>query len=201
MKPDATSAVVPRIFAIRGESVMLDSDLAILYGVTTGNFNKAVLRNVSRFPTEFSFVLTHKEFADLIFQIGTSKGRGGRRNQPWVFTEHGAIMAATILSSERAVAMSAYRAGACPERSRMGEDAAGVAGRCDAGSAVAEDREDAAQPRQRVAGCDSETAFAAAAAAAGPTEAADWLSSRGGQIMTTRSLPRMEEARTGGRHA
>jgi len=108
MKPDATSAVVPRIFAIRSESVMLDSDLAILYGVTTGNFNKAVLRNVSRFPTEFSFVLTRKEFADLIFQIGTSKGRGGRRQLPRVFTEHGAIMAATILSSERAVAMSVY---------------------------------------------------------------------------------------------
>ena len=108
MKPDATSAVVPRIFAIRGESGMLDSDLAILYGVTTGNFNKAVLRNVSRFPTEFSFVLTRKEFADLIFQIGTSKGRGGRRQLPRVFTEHGAIMAATILSSERAVAMSVY---------------------------------------------------------------------------------------------
>ena len=108
MKPDATSAVVPRIFAIRSESVMLDSDLAILYGVTTGNFNKAVLRNVSRFPTEFSFVLTRKEFADLIFQIGRSKGRGGRRQLPRVFTEHGAIMAATILSSERAVAMSVY---------------------------------------------------------------------------------------------
>lgn len=108
MKPDATSAVVPRIFAIRSESVMLDSDLAILYGVTTGNFNKAVLRNVSRFPTEFSFVLTRKEFADLIFQIGTSNGRGGRRQLPRVFTEHGAIMAATILSSERAVAMSVY---------------------------------------------------------------------------------------------
>jgi ORF6N domain len=108
MKPDATSVIVPRIFAIRGESVMLDSDLAILYGVTTGNFNKAVLRNVSRFPTEFSFVLTHKEFADLIFQIGRSKGRGGRRQLPRVFTEHGAIMAAMILSSERAVAMSVY---------------------------------------------------------------------------------------------
>ncbi len=108
MNPKDAPAIVPRIFAIRDESVMLDSDLAILYGVTTGNFNKAVLRNVSRFPAEFSFVLTRKEFADLIFQIGTSKGRGGRRKLPRVFTEHGAIMAATILSSERAVAMSVY---------------------------------------------------------------------------------------------
>jgi len=108
MKSDDTSAIVPRIFAIRGESVVLDSDLAVLYGVTTGNFNKAVLRNVSRFPTAFSFVLTRKEFTDLIFQIGTSKGRGGRRKLPRVFTEHGAIMAATILNSERAVAMSVF---------------------------------------------------------------------------------------------
>ena len=82
---------------------MLESDLAALYGVTTGNFNKAVVRNAGRFPPEFSFVLTRKELADLIFQIGISKGRGGRRNLPRVFTEHGAIMAATILSSERRV--------------------------------------------------------------------------------------------------
>ena len=108
MKSDDTSAIVPRIFAIRGESVVLDSDLAVLYGVTTGNFNKAVLRNVSRFPTAFSFVLTRKEFTVLIFQIGTSKGRGGRRKLPRVFTEHGAIMAATVLNSERAVAMSVF---------------------------------------------------------------------------------------------
>jgi hypothetical protein len=97
MTLDDTVPTVPRIFAMRGESVMLDGDLAILYGVTTGNFNKAVLRNVSRFPTEFSFVLTRKEFTDLIFQIRRSKGRGGRRKLPRVFTEHGAIMAATIL--------------------------------------------------------------------------------------------------------
>jgi len=98
MKSDDTSAIVPRIFAIRGESVVLDSDLAVLYGVTTGNFNKAVLRNVSRFPTAFSFVLTRKEFAYLMFQIGTSSSHGGRRTLPRVFTEHGAIMAATILN-------------------------------------------------------------------------------------------------------
>lgn len=100
--------IAPRIFAFRGESVMLDSDLAILYGVLTKNFNKAVFRNVTRFPSDFAFQLTAEEFADLKFQIGTSSSHGGRRKLPWVFTEHGAIMAATILSSERAVAMSVY---------------------------------------------------------------------------------------------
>jgi len=88
--------------------VMLDSDLAALYEVTTGNFNKAVSRNAARFPKEFSFVLNREELANLIFQIGTSRGHGGRRKPPRVFTEHGAIMAATILNSERAVAMSVY---------------------------------------------------------------------------------------------
>jgi len=100
--------VFPRIFVVRDTHVMLDSDLAEIYGVTTGNFNKAVARNAGRFPAEFSFVLTRKEFADLIFQIGRSRGHGGRRKLPWAFTEHGAIMAATILNSERAVAMSVY---------------------------------------------------------------------------------------------
>ena len=108
MKSDDTPAIVPRIFAFRGESVMLDSDLAILYGVTTAAFNQAIKRNLHRFPVDFSFVLTSDEFAALISQIVISKGRGGRRKLPRVFTEHGAIMAATILSGERAVAMSVY---------------------------------------------------------------------------------------------
>jgi hypothetical protein len=98
----------PRIFTVRGMPVMLDSDLAVLYGVETGHFNRAVQRNEGRFPVEFSFVLTRKEFTNLMCQIGTSKGRGGRRKLARVFTEHGAIMAATILNSERAVAMSVY---------------------------------------------------------------------------------------------
>jgi hypothetical protein len=97
-----------RIFDVRGEAVVLDSDLAVIYGVTTGNFNKAVKRNMDRFPADFTFLLTRDEFDSLIFQIGTSKGRGGRRKLPRVFTEHGAIMAATILNSPRAVAMSVY---------------------------------------------------------------------------------------------
>lgn len=97
-----------RLFTIRGQTVVLDADLAALYGVTTGNFNKAVARNLARFPEDFTFVLNREEFRALIFQIGTSKGRGGRRKLPRVFTEHGAIMAATILNSPRAAAMSVY---------------------------------------------------------------------------------------------
>jgi hypothetical protein len=97
-----------RIFEVRGQAVVLDSDLAKVYGVTTGNFNKAVRRNLARFPGDFSFMLTKPEFESLIFQIGTSKGRGGRRKLPRAFTEHGAIMAASILNSPRAVAMSVY---------------------------------------------------------------------------------------------
>jgi hypothetical protein len=98
----------PRLLTVRGVTAVLDSDLAILYGVTTGNFNKAVARNLDRFPGDFTFVLNKEESRSLIFQIGTSKGRGGRRKLPRVFTEHGAIMAATILNSPRAVAMSVY---------------------------------------------------------------------------------------------
>lgn len=97
-----------KIYTIRNLPVVLDSDLAKAYGVTTGNFNKAVARNLARFPEEFSFVLRQEEFQDLMFQIGISKGRGGRRKPPRVFTEHGALMSATILNSERAVAMSIY---------------------------------------------------------------------------------------------
>jgi hypothetical protein len=97
-----------RVLRVRDESVLLDSDLAALYGVETKAFNKAIKRNSHRFPPDFAFQLTSEEFAALRFQIGTSNGRGGRRYLPWVFTEHGAIMAATILNSERAVKMSTY---------------------------------------------------------------------------------------------
>jgi len=97
-----------RIFEIRKQPVVLDSGLAAIYGVTTAAFNQAFKRNLDRFPADFSFVLTKDEFAALISQFVTSKGRGGRRKLPRVFTEHGAIMAATILNSSPAVAMSVY---------------------------------------------------------------------------------------------
>jgi ORF6N domain len=97
-----------RIFEARGQAVVLDSDLAAIYGVTTSNFNKAISRNRKRFPLDFCFQVDAQEVVNLKFQIGTSSFHGGRRKPPWVFTEHGAIMAATTLNSPRAVAMSVY---------------------------------------------------------------------------------------------
>jgi hypothetical protein len=83
--------------------VLLDSDLARLYDVTTGNLNKAVNRNRERFPKDFVFQLTAEEAKNLIFQIGRSKGRGGRRHLPYAFTEQGVAMLSSVLQSERAV--------------------------------------------------------------------------------------------------
>lgn len=91
------------IHLARGEKVLLDSDLAVLYGVTTGNLNKAVKRNPHRFPPDFMFQLSDKETAGLIFQSGTSKQRGGRRHNPYAFTEQGVAMLSSVLRSERAV--------------------------------------------------------------------------------------------------
>src|SRR5437899_1038752 len=91
------------VFFVRGEKVMLDADLARLYGVTTGNLNKAVKRNQARFPEDFMFQLTQKETGSLIFQSGRSKGRGGRRHRPYAFTEQGVAMLSSVLNSERAV--------------------------------------------------------------------------------------------------
>lgn len=97
------------IYFIRGEKVMLDSDLAALYGVATARLNQQVNRNIERFPEDFMFQLTNEEFKGLMLQIATSKkGRGGRRKSPLVFTERGAIMAANILNSRRAVRMSVF---------------------------------------------------------------------------------------------
>ena len=96
-----------RIRLIRGERVILDSTLAELYGVTTRRLNEQVRRNRHRFPDDFLFELNDAEFADLKSHSATSSW-GGRRKAPLVFTEHGAIMAATILSSPRAIEMSVY---------------------------------------------------------------------------------------------
>ena len=97
------------ILSIRGRRVILDSDLARLYGVTTARLNEQVKRNPDRFPPDFMFPLSRQEFAALISQNATSKtGRGGRRKLPMVFTEHGAIMAANVLNSGRAIQMSVY---------------------------------------------------------------------------------------------
>jgi ORF6N domain len=95
------------ILLIRGEKVILDADLADLYGVTTKRLNEQVRRNPDRFPRDFMFQLTPEELAILRSQFATSRsGWGGRRYPPFAFTEHGAIMAANVLSSPRAIAAS-----------------------------------------------------------------------------------------------
>lgn len=99
------------ILVLRGHRLLLDADLAGLYGVTTKRLNEQVRRNTSRFPGDFIFQLTGEEHQALRSHFATSKtptGRGGRRYLPYVFTEHGAIMAATVLNSPRAVEVSVY---------------------------------------------------------------------------------------------
>lgn len=98
-----------RIYGIRGLKVMLDADLAELYGVTTKRFNEQVKRNLARFPPDFMFQLEEEEYAALRSQFATSNsGRGGRRYLPYAFAEHGAIMAATVLNSAKAIEMSVF---------------------------------------------------------------------------------------------
>lgn len=91
-----------KIYLIRGQKVMLDRDLAELYGVLTKNLNKAVKRNKERFPEEFCFTVTKEEFQNLKFQFGTSSW-GGMRYLPFVFTEHGVLMLSSVLNSSRAI--------------------------------------------------------------------------------------------------
>jgi ORF6N domain len=94
---------------MRGRRVIPDFKLAELYDVSTARLNQQVRRNIHRFPDDFLFVLNHREHECLMLHFATSKaGRGGRRKLPFAFTEHGAIMAATVLNSRRAVDMSVY---------------------------------------------------------------------------------------------
>ncbi len=95
------------ILFIRGHKVMLDSDLALLYGVSTKRLNEQVRRNISRFPGDFMFQLTQSESACLRSQIATSKiGWGGRRYRSLVFTEQGVAMLSSVLGSDRAIAVN-----------------------------------------------------------------------------------------------
>jgi hypothetical protein len=122
----APAPQLPRIHTVRKHKVMLDSDLAALFGVETKVFNQAIRRNAKRFPADFAFQITAQEFDNLRSQMVTSssvaptsprsqivtlenslKGKH-RKYLPWVFTEHGAIMAAMVLRSEHAVAMSVF---------------------------------------------------------------------------------------------
>ena len=103
------NSIENRIFLVRDQKVLLDSDLATLYGVEVRTLNQAVKRNEDRFPPDFVFRLTAEEDEALRSQTVTSKSsRGGRRYAPYAFTEHGAIMAASVLSSPRAVEMSIF---------------------------------------------------------------------------------------------
>ncbi len=92
------------IYTIRGHRVMLDSDLAMLYGVATHRLNEAVKRNIKRFPPHYMFQISDEEWEILISQFAISKkGRGGRRFNPYAFTEQGVAMLATVLNSEKAI--------------------------------------------------------------------------------------------------
>jgi hypothetical protein len=132
---DPAPDFVLRILTLRGEKVILDSDLALIYGVPTKRLNEQLRRNRKKFPLDFAFQLTTREFSGLMSQGAADKGfppnwsqfatgsphsnlksqiatssleHGGRRKLPWAFTEHGALMAASVLSSQRAVDMSVY---------------------------------------------------------------------------------------------
>lgn len=101
-KPENLASLV---FAIRGEKVLLDTDLAMLYGVETGALNRAVKRNIERFPADFMLQLTPEEWENLKCQIGisSSPAHGGRRAVPYAFTEQGIAMLSSVLRSQRAV--------------------------------------------------------------------------------------------------
>ena len=105
-----TEFIAERIFVVRGQKVILDADLAALYEVPTKQFNQAVKRNLAKFPTDFMFALTAAEWEALRSQFVTLDTGPGRHRKylPYVFTEHGAIMAATLVKSPRAVEVSVY---------------------------------------------------------------------------------------------
>jgi hypothetical protein len=102
--------IEPLILTIRGQKVLLDRDLAALYGVPTKRLNEQVRRNRERFPEDFMFQLSKEEFENWRSQIATSNpsARMGLRRRPYTFTEHGAIMAAAVLNSPRAVEVSVF---------------------------------------------------------------------------------------------
>ncbi len=120
VEPLSIGEIAQRIQLIRGQRVLLDTDLAGFYGETTKRLNQQVNRNHARFPEDFMFQLSAEEFANLRLQFATSSatgakgrvgagaGHGGRRFAPLAFTEHGAIMASMVLNSARATALSVY---------------------------------------------------------------------------------------------
>ncbi|MGH8138898.1 MAG: ORF6N domain-containing protein [Steroidobacteraceae bacterium] len=105
--PTPVDTIARSILILRGQRVLLDAELAALYGVATRRLNEQVRRNLSRFPADFLFEITAEEYANLKSHFATSSW-GGRRKLPFAFTEHGAIQVATILNSPRAAEMSVY---------------------------------------------------------------------------------------------
>lgn len=97
-----------KIYEIRGQKVMLDFDLAEMYGTETKRLKEAVRRNIRRFPADFMFVLTNEEYESLRTQFATSKGRGGTRYMPFAFTEQGVAMLSSVLNSEVAIEINIY---------------------------------------------------------------------------------------------
>jgi len=104
----ADEVVMQKIYLVRGQKVMLDSDLAILYGYETKRMNEQVRRNLARFPASFMFQLTAEEVADLRSQIATANVSTKTRTLPYAFTEHGVLMLASILKSETAIKASVH---------------------------------------------------------------------------------------------
>lgn len=105
--PVPVKLIERRIYLIRGQKVMLDNDLAELYRVETKMLNRSVKRNLDRFPRDFMFQLSREEVLNLRFQIGTSSsGYGGRRYEPYAFTEQGVAMLSSVLNSKRAIAVN-----------------------------------------------------------------------------------------------
>lgn len=99
--------VLSKIYKVRDQKVMLDSDLAELYGVETRILNQAIKRNINRFPDAFMFQISEEEWEALISQfVISNEGRGGRRKLPYVFTEHGILMLSSVLNSTQAIKMS-----------------------------------------------------------------------------------------------
>ena len=148
----ALEAITQRIFVLREQKVLLDADLAALYGVDTRRLNEQVRRNRARFPKDFIFELTTDEFTNLKSQFATSSSiagntkpanHGGRRKLPLAFTEHGAIMAATILSSPRAVEVSVYVVRAFLKLRELVATHQGLAKRLDALEAKLEEKTEA----------------------------------------------------------
>lgn len=108
VEPSSPEQIGTCIVVLRGEKVLLDADLARLYGVSTRRLNEQVKRNSARFPADFAFRLTNQELRLLMSQFATSKGRGGVRKRPMAFTEHGALMAASVLNIRRAIQVSVF---------------------------------------------------------------------------------------------